>query len=73
MRYYWCVNCGYSHDFRKDRTRGTNSCGNCGYDSITELEDEEWKLDRVIVRNKDILGDGRIFIDEEVKNDKKKK
>lgn len=73
MRYYWCVNCGYSHDFGKDRKRGVGQCGNCGYDDITELESDEWRLDEIIVKNKSILGDGRIFIDEVNANDKEEK
>jgi hypothetical protein len=64
MRYYWCVNCGYSHDYKRDKKRGISNCHNCDYDSVLELDHEEWDIKSVTASNKLILKDGRVFIGE---------
>ena len=43
---------------------------NCGYDDVTELEEDEWDIERVTLRNKSILKDGKTFVDQKPKMSK---
>lgn len=47
MRYYHCVNCGHYHDFKENRQRGLVCCM-CGYDELSELDQEEWDETAII-------------------------
>jgi len=62
MRYYWCVNCGYSHDYGKDKKRGIGICHNCSYEDTLELEEDEWDEDSVKLRNQGIIKNGKTSI-----------
>lgn len=42
MKYYWCVNCGYRGDFGFYRAKNIK-CEKCGYDSLTECEELDYK------------------------------
>ncbi len=67
MRYYWCVNCGDSHDFGKDKVRGTN-CVNCGYEDVCELDEEEWEEEKKKTANVDKVETKNADIDELLKS-----
>ena len=42
MKRYSCVNCGYTGEFKIYRQRNIK-CESCGYDDLTELDEEDWK------------------------------
>ena len=49
-RYYFCINCGNSGDFKKLRTRGI-VCDRCGYDQLVPQTEEEHN-EELLKRNK---------------------
>lgn len=42
MKRYWCVNCGYTGEFKIFRQRNVK-CECCDYDELTELDEDDWK------------------------------
>jgi hypothetical protein len=42
IRYYWCVFCGNTGDFKFERERNIK-CECCGYEYVTELDEEEYE------------------------------
>ena len=64
MQHYWCVNCGYSHDYGKDKKRGVGVCHNCAYEDVLELEEDEWDVDSVKLHNQHVLKNSKITIEE---------
>ena len=57
MKYYWCVNCGYTGDFEYFKERNVK-CEICEYHDLCELEDgeyREWAKECKHIQDKDIF------------------